>query len=352
MSRKQIKTIGIVGANLTSLMFCQEAKKRGIETILLDKEVDNVASDYATTNISSDFNKGTLERLALRVDAVIFSTNVLSQVPQDFDLNVSSYPSKPARDLIMNRMAQLELATELKIPVPEYINCLDEEDLQYAADEIGVPCRTIHIYENEIEMNLVSETDTLDEILLEVDLEYEMCVVEKIKDYKQVLTITALRDQTGNIVLYPIGQEEEIEGTEQSYINTPASTAKSTTQKIERFTRKLVKYMDSAGIFTFKFGITKAKKLEWLGVTPGVNVGDIHTSHCMQLSVYEQFFNIIEGKKIIAVDLKSPNTVFITNDDLAEEKVELPYHLYRMRLQDQENIQIFVIPDKIDDVEE
>ncbi len=84
-TKKQIRTIGIVGANLTALLLCKEAKKRGIETMLLDKEINNVASDYATTNIVADFDKFTLDRLALRVDAIIFTTNMQQGVSVFFD---------------------------------------------------------------------------------------------------------------------------------------------------------------------------------------------------------------------------------------------------------------------------
>ncbi len=344
--KKKVKTVGIVGANLTSLLLCIEASKRGIETILLDQMIDNIAADQAGTNIVGKFDRKNLERLALRVDSIIFTTNLLNGAKEELDEMLPTYPNFKSRELLTDRVKQLVLASEFKIAVPEYFICKDEDDLMQVQDVISIPYRCHQYLDNNLEVYLVEDEEMQRDVKSLINVDEGMCIFEQISNYKQVVTITGLKDNRKNIVLYPISEEEEELDNVQSYIFTPANITKSNAKKIEVIARKIIKHMNSAGMFTFKFGITKDKKIEWIGMTPGVNVGDIHTNHFTQLSVYEQFFNIVENKPIINVDLLQNNCVCITDEMECADNFELPYHLYRMKLKERGDIQIFVVPDQ------
>ncbi|OOB78446.1 MAG: hypothetical protein ATN33_00850 [Epulopiscium sp. Nele67-Bin001] len=351
MNIRKINSIGIVGANITSMLLCIEAKKRGIETILLDQDVDNIAADYATTCLVAPFDRSNLERLALRTDCMIFTTNILEGTTDELDGALPVYPNFAARTLLTDRVKQIVMAEELKINLPDYFVCEDLDDIEETHQILTIPYRCYQYFRNDLEIYLIDSEQAEIEVESLLNIEEGMCVFEQIKDYKQILSITVLRDNYKNISLYPIVQEKEDEDSSNSQINVPANITKSNVKKIETIVKRIVRYMDSAGVFTFRFGITHDRQLEWVGMTPGVNVADIYTNHYTTLSVYEQFMNIIENNKAIPVTLTEKNCVYITDNSNGFLDIEQPYHLYRMMLQDRDNINIYVIPEREEDIE-
>ncbi|OOB76854.1 MAG: hypothetical protein BEN19_03700 [Epulopiscium sp. Nuni2H_MBin003] len=352
----KINTIGIVGSNLMSLLLCKEAKKRGIETILLDQECFNISSDYVTTNLVGEFDKFNLERLALRVDAIICATNLITDIDEKIEDKTSLYPNKRACQLLTDRVSQINLAQELKIDLPSHFIVDDVQTLLEVKAELLFPAKCYQYTRNEngdleIDVYAIENIDATEELAQVLATGDSVIIIEQLISYKQNLSITALMDTHKNIVLYPISEEKELDTSGKSLITTPANITKTIAKKIETTTRKFVKKIASAGMFTLKFGVTEDRKIHLLAVTPGVTVGDIHTNHSTELSVYEQYLNLIEGKNIVDVTINENNSVYITNEQNVDEMFELPYHLYKIRIERKESIEILVIKDRpIDDI--
>jgi len=345
-TNKKINTIGIIGSNLTSLMICKEAKKRGIETVLLDQENFNISSDYATYSLVGEFNSQNLERLSLRCDAIICITNLITNIKNKLPKNVIIYPTLDAYLYLISRKNQLTLATSLKIDIPEHFLITTVAGLSNPEITFPLKCylysQNDSINDTDVDVFEIEDAKGLQELKQPLRHRTSIVILEKLEHYHQILSITAVVDHKKNIVLYPICEEEEEGSTGKTLIHIPPNITKTLYAKIERTTRKLVKELKSPGIFSIRFGINSAKKLIFLALTPGVSVGDIHTNHTSELSVYEQFLNILDHQPAISTSFDKQATVYISNEEDGYNMFSLPYHLYRIGLENNQNIEIIV----------
>lgn len=337
----QINLLGVVGANLTSALICLEASKRGIKTLLLDKSLGNIAAEFATQHILAEPTKENIERLMLRVDAVVFCTPTIAYKEQSSKLNVPAYPSKQGIDILNNRAELLELVTNLGVPTPHYYCQNNKENIFKKVDDIQLPFMFYQIYEDRYEAIDILGPEDLEQFLDQVDEEAECWLVEQINDYQKILSITILKDSKGKICAYPIA-EEMIGDEEVNYINIPANLTKTMSQKIIRYVKKIAKELDSQGIFNFKFGIQKDKTIELVSINPGIAIGDIATLHHTNMSLYEQYINMICGMDIIEPELLEGSLVTITKLEGEPVGMKLPYHLYVVDKDTQSPIKIYI----------
>ncbi|ONI46627.1 hypothetical protein AN642_02870 [Epulopiscium sp. SCG-B10WGA-EpuloA2] len=343
---KKVNTIGIIGSNLTSLMLCKEAKKRGIETILLDEENFNISSDYATYSLVGEFNKQNLERLALRCDVLVCMTNLITNIKHKVNENTIIYPNLDAYLYLISRKNQLILADSLKIDVPKTFVITTVSGLDNS--EIKFPLKCYMYIQNkttndtDIDIFEIEDKKGLLELKRPLRQKNALIILEKIEQYEQILSITTVVDKKKNIISYPICEEKEEDNTGKTLINIPPNITKTLNNKIEKTAKKMTKELKSPGIFTMKFGINNDKKLIFLALTPGVSVGDIYTNHICELSVYEQFLNIIENKPAINTSFDKKAIVYISNEEDGQNMFDLPYHIYKIGLENKQNIEIIV----------
>lgn len=341
MKKHTINKLGIVGGNLTSALICLEASKKGIKTLLLDKTLGNVAAEFATQHILAEPTKENIEKLTLRVDALMFSTNVIPTTGKYREINIPTCPNREGIEMMASRVKLLNLATNLDIPVPNYFYQNNKEDIFEKLDSIHLPFTFYQIYPDKYEsMDILDEND-IQSFIYEVDEAAEEWLIEQINDYHKILSITVLKDQDGKICTYPV-VEEMIEDDEINYINVPADISKAANQKITRYAKKFIKEIDTQGLFTLKFGMKKNKSIEFMHISPGITIGDIATLHYFDLSVYEQYINMICGVGIIEPTLLKPSTVIITKQDEIPVGMRLPYHLYVVDKDTDSPIRIYI----------
>ncbi|ONI41595.1 hypothetical protein AN640_07885 [Candidatus Epulonipiscium fishelsonii] len=330
---KKIKTLGIVGGNLTSALLCLEAKKRNIKTILLEKEIDNIASNYASQQVVGELNTESIIRLNLRTDAIVFLTANIYKVEP---VHGPCFPTTEVLNLILNRIEQVKIAKKLKIPIPA---SFEGESTEF---EFPYICHAV----SETEYKY-AKIDNIDE--LKTFLEVDDCIeflIERAEEYNQFITVTAIKQSNNEIILYPIAVEGDIDGDVQSYIKTPSDLNKTNNKKITTYVKKILRHLPSTGMFTFKFGIKEDKSIEFLAINPGISVGDIQSNHYTNLSVYEQFLNLIEGKGIYEPILYEESCIYITHQNDSISDLTLPYHVYNFESKYETSIKVYVMPKK------
>ncbi|OON96468.1 MAG: hypothetical protein ATN36_00745 [Epulopiscium sp. Nele67-Bin005] len=344
--KKRVRKIGIVGGNLTSALLCIEARKREIEVVLLDKDLNTLASPYANGHIVAEINSVNINRLALRTDTIIITTPVIWQLADEINTGIEIYPSQETIKFISNRIEQVKLANELNIPTPAHFYGDNLEEIEFTIQQMELPFKYHQLCKGRYESCTVQYP--ADEIEFDnmLDGDSSEYLLEDVKQYKQLFTVSAIKNPQGKIVIYPISEEGDIVHSMESFISTPANTTKVNQKKIIGYVKKILKATNAVGLYSFKFGLTEDKKLEWLYFTPGVNVGDVHTNHYMEMSVYEQFLNMIEGINIIDVDLLCPNRVHIAQEGDDTSHFQLPYHLYKMDRHNAATIHLYVLPEK------
>lgn len=338
-----IRTLGIVGGNLLASMLCLEAQKRGIQTILLEPEINNIASDLADSHMTSTIQAKSIERLALRTDAVIFCTANIPVLESKFIRTQTLYPSGDGIDLVANRVEQLVAASLCDIPTPKYYHQHNKLAFFKQLQDVTIPFRLYQVYDDGYDMIEINTPEDIEIFLMEIDEEAIEWLIEEVNTYEKTLSITALASPQ-KVFLYPV-QEEKLEENDVKYVQIPANVTKTMEQKLGKYVRKLLKERETEGIFTFKFGMKKNRSIELININPGITVGDIATKHYTDLSVYEQFFNLLEMKLMKDGELLTPCTVTIAKEQDTSHVPSFPYHQYVLDRNNKLPISIYVKAD-------
>ncbi|MGL4363336.1 MAG: ATP-grasp domain-containing protein [Cellulosilyticaceae bacterium] len=326
--KQSIQTLGLIGGNLLASMLCLEAKKRGIKTILLDPELNNITSDIADQQIISTINQSTVERLTLRSDAVIFCTNELPKLEAKFVTDNNIYPSGEGLGLVTNRVEQLVLAQLNKIAVPRFFHERNEEAFVEGLESFEMPFKIYQTFASGNETIKIETQEELDNFINNMNKNTVEWVAEEIEEYERTLSVTAIVSPK-KVFLYPI-QEEFLNDEKVKHIEMPANINQTQSQRISRSIRKILKDRECEGVYTFKFGIKKNRVLNFISMNTGISVGDIATNHYTDLSVYEQYLNLIDCALLKDGEMMSPCCVTIVKNDNKENVPAFPYHYYLM----------------------
>lgn len=332
--------LGIVGSNLLASMLCLEAKKRGMQTLLLDPDIESITTQSADQHIIAPINQETVQRLTLRADAVVFCTTNIPTVDANFAHDKQYYPNETGRSLVGNRIEQLVLADLFEIPVPPYYHQKDKQVFSDKIETLSLPFTVYQVYAISYEAIVCTteaERKALKTVLDDHAIEW---LVEEQEVYDRYLSVTALFE-AGKGHIYPV-QEEIVTEEEVKWIHTPAQITKSMQNTLGKYVRKFAKESELEGLYTFQFGIKKNKRVALLYITPGITVGDIATAHYYNLSVYEQLLNLIEKKALHAPKLYVPNTVTVARTNDVAHKPTVPAHTYTFGQRGEEAVSLYV----------
>lgn len=337
---ERIQTIGIVGGNLLASMLGIEAKKRGIKTLLLEPEIDNIAAHIVDQHLISPINRTTIERLALRVDVVIFAIAEIPILPKKVLDTYRFVPSQGGVDLVASRVEQLICAGLAEVPTPTYYHHTNKFEFLNLLQACEAPYRVYQVYQDGYEMMEIESEASREVFLSEIDDLAVEWIAEMKNTYQRILSLSVIK-KAGKVYTYPI-QEEHLQADDDiKYMVMPPNITKPMSQKVIRYAKKMLAEVDTEGLFSFKFGI-KEKQLEFIGVNPGVTVGDIATLHCTDLSIYEQVINLLDGEKIKNGVLTSgcELTAVVEGDESYQPK--FPYHKYQFDRQSKQPVNLYI----------
>lgn len=351
-----IETLGLIGGNLLAAMLAFEAKKRGIKTILLEPELKNIAGDYVDKHIVSKVEADAIERLALRTDCIIFCTgNMTGQTPHNTQVPVMnqkilkdliSYPNGVGLELVGNQIQQLLTAQLSGIPTANFFTLATQVELIETIPTLSLPVKIYAVCQDHYKLYTIENLDDVEILLNETLKDYQEWVVEEINEYDRILSISTLVTE-GKVYTYPL-QEEALKESDVKYIHMPAPVTVTMEKRIIRYVKKLLKEQEYEGLYTFKFGIKKNKGLELIYINPGISVGDIATLHYTDLSIYEQYFNLIEGKAMKNGELEKNSIVTVVkNKDQAHQPL-FPYHQYIFDKDNTLPVSIYVKAEEVD----
>ncbi|WP_053983288.1 ATP-grasp domain-containing protein [Niameybacter massiliensis] len=326
MKNDPIETLGLVGGNLLAAMIAVEAQKRGIQTVLLEPEVGNIASEVCNTHITAPITTANIKRLALKSDAIIFCTSTIPVLSKDILKTCITYPKGEGIDFVANRVQQLIACDLTEVPVPNYYHQSNKLTFFKQIADVEMPFRLYQLYPDRYEVMDIYTKDDLEEFIYELDDSTTEWLIEEIHEYDRILSISVLK-AGDKVYTYPI-QEEILNDEAVKYIYMPASITKTMQGKITKLAKKLLKEVGTEGLFTLKFGMKKNRQIELMNVNPGITVGDIATNHYTDFSIYEQFLNLVEGLPVKDGELVKPSVTTVIKESDVSHRPDFPYHRY------------------------
>lgn len=331
MKKNNIAHIGIIGESIGSSLLCLEAKKRGIKTTLLDNTIDSVSARFADEHLIAEANLGNIQKLALRVDAIIFGKNIYTNFKEQPLKNAITYPSIEIMNLLKSKMGWLKLAEENEVPIPLYYYQRNTKEPFEEPEDLPFPFEFYQYYPSRMDVIEVTTTKELENFIFEIDEQADGWLSIAKEEYEDILSITGIIDSNNKIYIHELSNE--VSGDDEIIMYSPAKVSKTIYTKVTRYTKKMLKSIGSTGVYTFIYGMKDKKKIELVDVTLEMDEHQVPTMHYYNLSVYEQFLNMVTEQKVVQPKLMTPSiTHKIFAEDLSKmiKTLQTPCHIYEL----------------------
>lgn len=320
-----ISQIGLVGGGSATLMLALEAAKKGIRTLLLDPKIDCIGSQVVSEHMLGALTNENIEKLSLRSDVVV----IMTDLPDVLDAKLHSriYPDRETINTLSRKKALFELLEELKIPQAPMFYYDNKEQVLKQMENLVFPTRIIQQYNNiEESAYLCNEEDATD-FILNLD-NVQNIWVQPMGEYTNIITCLCIVDQNAKITLYDV-LEEKFQNDTLYQVNFATSFSKTLLQKVTRYSKKILKEIAGAGVYTIKYGIKANKGVELITISPEISLSGILTLKAYNISIYEQYLHMILNMKVIAPTFIQEMSAQI-KQSLKEYDDTKMYHIYHV----------------------
>jgi len=301
------KILGIIGGGQLGMMIAEAAKEMPdeiSEIIVLDPTENCPAAQAGATQIIADFkDKDAIIELANKSDIITYEiesgdSDVLKSVQDKAEIN----PSPETLKIIQDKFLQKSFLRENKIPVPEFIEIKDIEDVKEGVKKFGLPAmlkarRDAYDGRGNFKINLENEIQTAYDYFKGQPL-----LLEKFVPFVMEVSVIASRNTKGQIKTYPLVENIHQENILRETI-APARVSEGISKKAEDVAEKIMSVLKGAGIFGIEMFVTKDEDVVINEIAPRVHNSGHHTLQSSETSQFEQHLRAILGLELGSTEL-------------------------------------------------
>ncbi len=285
--------VGILGGGQLGRMLLQTAANYMVETFVLENDENCPAAHLCTYFVKGDihdfktvysFGKN-LDALTIEIESV--NIEALEKLEEE---GVKIYPKPSAIRIIKNKITQKNFYKEHDIPTSDFVitNTLNElkQHLKFfpAVHKIGQGG-----YDGKGVEIIKTEADILKGFS-------EPAVLEKMVNIKKEVALIIAINESGETKIYP--PAEMIFHSKLNLLDyqlSPAQISQQVLNKIEVIALKLVKALQSGGLFAIEFFIDENDEVLVNEIAPRVHNSGHHTIEANFCSQYDMLWRIILG---------------------------------------------------------
>jgi|TARA_B100001105_G_scaffold225441_1_gene194915 5-(carboxyamino)imidazole ribonucleotide synthase len=301
------KILGIIGGGQLGMMITEAAKKMPeyiSKIIVLDPNQNCSASLVGAEQIVADFkNKEAIIDLSKKVDIITYEiesgdSEVLKSVEKNAEIN----PSPETLRVIQDKFLQKSFLLENNIPVPEFIQIENIEDVKNGLKKFGYPAllkARRDAYDGKGNFKINSEDET------QKAFDYfkgQKLLLEKYVPFKMEVSIIASRNTKGQIKTYPLVENIHEENILRQTI-APARVSKKIAQNASIIAEKTMSVLKGAGIFGIEMFVTEDDEITINEIAPRVHNSGHHTLQSSNTSQFEQHLRAILGIELNNTEL-------------------------------------------------
>ena len=301
------KILGIIGGGQLGMMIAEAAKKMAdeiSEIIVLDPTENCPAAQAGATQIIADFkDKDAIIELANKSDIITYEiesgdSDVLKSVQDKAEIN----PSPETLKIIQDKFLQKSFLRENKIPVPEFIEIKNMEDVKEGVKKFGIPAmlkarRDAYDGRGNFKINSENEIQTAYDYFKGQPL-----LLEKFVPFVMEVSVIASRNTKGQIKTYPLVENIHQENILRETI-APARVSENISKKAEDIAEKTMSVLKGAGIFGIEMFVTKDEDVVINEIAPRVHNSGHHTLQSSKTSQFEQHLRAILGLELGSTEL-------------------------------------------------
>ncbi|MDF2425864.1 MAG: ATP-grasp domain-containing protein, partial [Nitrosopumilus sp.] len=275
------RILGIIGGGQLGMMITEAAKKMPeeiSEIIVLDPTENCPASQAGATQIIGDFkDKEAIIELANKSDIITYEiesgdSDVLKSVEDKAEIN----PSPETLKIIQDKFLQKSFLLENNIPVPEFIEIKNIEDVKSGIKKFGLPAMLKARrdgYDGRGNFKINSESD------VQNAYDYfkgQPLLLEKFVPFNMEVSVIASRNTHGQIKTYPLVENIHEENILRETI-APARVSETVAKKAELIAEKTMAVLKGAGIFGIEMFVTADDDIVINEISPRVHNSGHHT---------------------------------------------------------------------------
>jgi 5-(carboxyamino)imidazole ribonucleotide synthase len=301
------KILGIIGGGQLGMMIAEAAKKMPdeiSEIIVLDPTENCPAAQAGATQIIADFkDKDAIIELANKSDIITYEiesgdSDILKSVQDKAEIN----PSPETLKIIQDKFLQKSFLRENKIPVPEFIEIKNIEDVKEGVKRFGIPAmlkarRDAYDGRGNFKINSENEIQTAYDYFKGQPL-----LLEKFVPFVMEVSVIASRNTKGQIKTYPLVENIHQENILRETI-APARVSEDISKKAEDIAEKTMSVLKGAGIFGIEMFVTKDEDVVINEIAPRVHNSGHHTLQSSETSQFEQHLRAILGLELGSTEL-------------------------------------------------
>lgn len=285
--------VGILGGGQLGKMLLQAAANYPVETWVMENDSECPAAHLCYNFINGDIrNYDDVYNFGKNLDAITIEIeSVNDEALQKLeDEGVKVYPRPSALRTIKNKILQKQFYKDNEIPTSDFLITEDLAGLREKQDFLPA----IHkIAMGGFDGRGVQAIATKDDIHKGFD---SPAVLEKMVNIKKEVSIIIAVDNKKNTAMYPA-----VDMVFDNRLNildfqiSPAELNEKTLWKAEAVARKVVKYLDSPGIFAIELFIDQNENVFVNETAPRVHNSGHHTIEANYSSQFDMLWRVILG---------------------------------------------------------
>ena len=301
------KILGIIGGGQLGMMLTEAAKKMPehiSKVIVLDPNENCSASLVGAEQIVADFkDKESIVNLSKQVDIITYEiesgdSDVLKSVENNAQIN----PSPETLKTIQDKFLQKTFLQNHNIPVPEFIQVENIEEVKEGLKKYGYPAllkARRDAYDGKGNFKIDSE----DEVQKAYDyFKGQKLMLEKFVPFKMEVSVIASRNTKGEIKTYPLVENIHERNILRETI-APARTSEEVSKKAEKIASDTMNVLTGAGVFGIEMFVTQENEIVINEIAPRVHNSGHHTLQSSKTSQFEQHLRAILGLDLGSTEL-------------------------------------------------
>ena len=325
------KVLGIIGGGQLGMMITEAAQNLPneiSEIIVLDPTENCPAAQMGAHQIIADFkNKDAIVELSQKSDIITYEiesgdSDVLKSVEKNAEIN----PSPETLKIIQDKFLQKTFLKENQIPVADFIEINNIEDVKTGMNSFGYPAllkARRDAYDGRGNFKINSE----DEIQKAFDyFKGQKLLLEKFIPFKMEVSVIASRNTKGQIKTYPLVENIHEENILRETI-APARVSDEIIKKAESIANSTMTVLKGAGVFGIEMFVNQENQIIINEIAPRVHNSGHHTLQSSETSQFEQHLRAILGLELGSTKLLHPTIMYNILGSKSFEGKYLPLEL-------------------------
>jgi 5-(carboxyamino)imidazole ribonucleotide synthase len=322
------KRVGVIGGGQLAWMMASAAKKIGVDLIVQTPDQLDPAVSLATEVIFAPISDlDATGQLASCCDVITFENEFvdLKGLGKLAEKGVYFCPSLSSLAPLLDKYDQRSFLQSIDLPVPKFILLENSDQVNSFGFPVVLKARR-HGYDGQ--GTFICETkEDLETIWHR--LKCPSMLLEEYIPFEKELAVIAGRNQSGEIVIYPVVETQQKNQVCHRVI-APAKVSPEIDQEITTITKKLLTELDAVGVFGIELFLATNGRIFVNEIAPRTHNSGHYTMDGCNISQFEMHLRTVADLPLVEPVLQSSMVVMInllgfenSTSDYQEKRAEL-----------------------------